>query len=117
MRPVIIESPFAGAVSRNLDYLRACMADALGRGEAPFASHGLYTQAGVLDDAKPEERRKGIEAGFAWWPLAAAVVFYVDFGWSAGMHTAHERALRLGESVEVRTLGPSAIALLTRGVR
>lgn len=47
MRLVIIESPFAGDVVRNLRYLRACMRDCLRRGEAPYASHALYTQPGV----------------------------------------------------------------------
>lgn len=47
---VIIESPYAGDVDRNLEYLRAAMRDCLKRGEAPFASHALYTQPGVLDD-------------------------------------------------------------------
>ncbi len=54
MRRVIIESPFAASngysVEENLAYLRAAMRDCLKRGEAPFASHGLYTQPGVLDD-------------------------------------------------------------------
>lgn len=42
MKLVVVESPYAGDVERNLRYLRAAMADCLARGEAPFASHGLY---------------------------------------------------------------------------
>jgi hypothetical protein len=56
-RLVIVESPFAGDVAANLSYGRRCMADCLRRGEAPFASHLLYTQPGVLDDSLPEERQ------------------------------------------------------------
>jgi hypothetical protein len=83
--PVIIESRYAGNVERNLRYLRACMRDCLLRGEAPLASHALYTQSGVLDDSDPVERDMGIAAGFAWRPLATLTVFYVDLGWSKGM--------------------------------
>lgn len=100
MRRVIIESPYAGDVERNLRYLRACMRDSLLRGEAPFASHGLYTQPGVLDDHDPEQRRLGIEAGFAWWGGAAAVVFYTDLGWSRGMLGAQSLLAEMHEELE-----------------
>ena len=58
MQRVIIESPYAGDVERNVRYARAAMADCLKRGEAPFASHLLYTQEGVLDDDIPGERQR-----------------------------------------------------------
>ena len=93
MRRVIIESPYAGDIEKNLTYLRRCLRDSLSRGEAPFASHGLYTQVGVLNDNDPEERKKGIEAGYAWWPGAATIVFYTDLGWSSGMIKARDRIL------------------------
>lgn len=112
MRRVIIESPYAGDVERNLRYLRACLADSLARGEAPFASHAIYTHPGVLDDTKPEERRKGIEAGYVWWNSADAVVFYEDLGWSHGMREAKYRynGLELISAhrpprIEIRRLG------------
>lgn len=94
MKLVVIESPYAGDVEENLRYVRAAMADCLRRGEAPYASHALYTQPGVLDDDKPEERRLGIDAGFAWGRCAHIVAFYVDRGWSRGMLAAKAR---LGE--------------------
>jgi hypothetical protein len=47
MRRVVIESPYAGDVGLNLLYLRACLADSLSRGEAPYASHAIYTQPGA----------------------------------------------------------------------
>jgi hypothetical protein len=59
MIPVVIESPYAGDVERNLRYVRACMRDCLLRGEAPYASHALYTQPDVLCDEIPEERQYG----------------------------------------------------------
>lgn len=101
---VVIESPYAGDVERNLRYLRAAMADSLARGEAPFAGHGLYTQPGVLRDEVPEERAKGIAAGFAWGRVAETRAFYVDLGWSSGMKAGLEEAMRLGQLVERRTL-------------
>lgn len=92
MRLVVVESPYAGDVERNLRYLRACLADCLRRGEAPFASHALYTQPGVLDDIDPAQRMLGISAGFAWRYYAAATVVYTDLGFSRGMQAAIEHA-------------------------
>lgn len=88
MRLVIIESPYAGEVERNIGYLKNCLKDSLARGEAPFASHLFYTQ--FLDDSKPEERKLGIDAGLAWRRVAQLRVFYVDFGWSGGMIAARK---------------------------
>jgi hypothetical protein len=102
---VIIESPFAGAVAQNVAYLRACMADAIHRGEAPFASHGLYTQPGVLRDDVPEERTLGIDAGFAWREVASKTVVYQDLGITRGMRYGIEHAEKLGHVIEYRKLG------------
>lgn len=102
MRRVVIESPFAGNVARNRKYLRAAMLDSLRRGEAPFASHALYTQ--YLDDLKPEERKLGMEAGFAWGEVADAVVVYDDLGISGGMQTGVDVARGRGQAVEFRRL-------------
>src|SRR3546814_12910998 len=66
MKLVIIESPYAGDVEENTRYARACLQDCLRRGEAPFASHLLYTQPGILDDRVPDERELGLEAGRRW---------------------------------------------------
>jgi hypothetical protein len=104
LRLVLIESPYAGDVERNLRYLRACMRDCFQRGEAPYASHALYTQPGVLDDTLPEERALGIEAGLQWGSLAEATVVYTDLGYSRGMQFGIERARSEGRPVEIRTL-------------
>lgn len=78
---VILESPFAGDIEKNLAYARAAMRDCLLRGEAPFASHALYTQPGVLSDADPAERAHGIAAGFAWREaVRCKTVVYTDLG-------------------------------------
>jgi hypothetical protein len=103
-RLVVVESPYAGDVERNLRYLRAALADCLERGEAPFASHALYTQPGVLRDEIPEERAKGMEAGFAWGACAPVRAFYTDFGFTDGMRAGREQALFFGQRIEYRTL-------------
>lgn len=105
MKRVIIESPFAGDVRRNLKYARACMRDCILRGEAPFGSHLLYTQPGVLDDDTPADRTLGINAGFAWRQAAELTVFYVDEGWSGGMKAGLADAEAKGLPYEKRALG------------
>jgi|SRR5882672_8659387 len=105
MRTVIIESPYAGNVEENLRYLRACMRDCLLRGKAPFASHGLYTQPGVLNDDVPEERQHGIHAGFAWRGLSKMTAVYMDRGVSRGMEYGIEHAKKLNHKIEYRYLG------------
>lgn len=91
MKLVAIESPYAGDVETNLEYLRTAMKDCLFRGEAPFASHALYTQRGVLLDHIPAERELGIRAGLVWAIRADNRIFYTDLGWSQGMLAARER--------------------------
>ncbi len=85
MRLVIVESPFSGDVQANIAYARRCVRDSVLRGEAPIASHLLFTQDGVLDDTKPEERKLGMEAGWAWMQSADLVAVYDDRGISEGM--------------------------------
>lgn len=121
MKLVIIESPLGNRpdgtrcspeeFERNVQYARACVKDSLLRGEAPFASHVIYPL--VLDDATPEQRRMGMEAGFAWGDAARQVdadffgpsalrAVYTDRGVTPGMT---EGIQRNGMTVEYRTLG------------
>jgi hypothetical protein len=92
MKRVILESPYAAEseeeIELNIRYARECVRDSLSRGEAPIASHLLYTQEGILDDKIPEERQQGIDAGLAWKDVADLHVFYVDWGMSKGMEYA-----------------------------
>lgn len=104
MRLVIVESPYAGDIDRNIAYARAAVRDCLLRGEAPMASHLLYTQPGVLRDEVPDERRHGIKAGLAWGRVAEATVVYTDLGISRGMATGIADAEATGRPVEYRTL-------------
>jgi len=120
LRLVIVESPFAGKADgwprpihplvcwwrrrQNIRYLRAALHDCIRRGEAPYASHALYTQPGVLDDSIPFERETGIEAGLEWGAKADATVVYVDRGTSGGMKYGISRARASGRPIEYRSL-------------
>lgn len=105
MRLVIVESPYAGDFDKNVAYARRCVHDALKRGEAPIASHLLYTQPTILDDNIPEERQWGIEAGLAWRRVADCSVVYTDLGISRGMEYGIKAAQDAGMDVEYRTIG------------
>lgn len=82
MIPVQLESPYGSTdpevVAQNEQYLQNCICDCLERGEAPFASHQMYTDA--LDDQIPEQRALGIAAGFVWASFAKLRVVYLDRG-------------------------------------
>ncbi len=108
MRRVILESPFAAdtkqGIRENMDYARRCIADSLSRGEAPIASHMLYTQPGVLNDDIPEERQKGIDAGLSWIEVADGSVVYCDRGISKGMWYGAKAATDADKPVEYRFL-------------
>lgn len=106
MRLVIIESPYAGDIEANVAYARACMRDSLERGEAPIASHLLYTQPGILRDDIPDERQWGIDAGLAWRRVAEFAAFYVDRDWSGGMIEARCIYREEGFPHEERRLWP-----------
>lgn len=101
---VVIESPYAGHVGKNLSYLSDALRDCLLRGEAPFASHGLYTRIGVLDDNDLRERELGIKAGFLWRSVAEKTVVYTDLGISLGMKFGIEHSLSIGIPIEYRSL-------------
>jgi hypothetical protein len=104
MKLVILESPYAGDIEANVAYARAALRDSLARGEAPIASHLLYTQPGVLRDEVQEERDWGIAAGLAWANKAEATVVYTDRGISRGMEFGIEHAKRHGRVVIYRLL-------------
>ncbi len=114
MRRVILESPFAGSGGfwivrlfrcwQNVRYARLCVRDSLLRGEAPIASHLLYTQPTILNDDDPAERQHGIDAGLSWRAVADASVIYVDRGISNGMEYGIAAARHVGLPVEFRSL-------------
>jgi len=109
MRRVILESPYQGGLFRrwrNVRFARACLRDCLMRGEAPIASHLLYTQPGVLRDDIEDERQLGIEAGHAWIASADVMVVYLRNGGAVtpGMNSSIKRAKAIGIPVEFRRL-------------
>lgn len=108
MRRVIVESPFASdtkeEIEKNILYARQCVRDALIRGEAPIASHLLYTQEGILRDEIPSEREQGIAAGLMWMTVCEASVVYIDLGISPGMEKGIALAKRMSIPVEYRRL-------------
>lgn len=108
MRRVVLESPYAGDIEANVAYARRCVRDSLSRGEAPIASHLLYTQPGVLRDEDPVERQWGIDAGLAWKAVAEASVVYIDRGMSEGMAYGIAAAKAAGIPVEIRRIGKHA---------
>lgn len=104
MKRVQIESPYAGDVAGNKAYLQQCIRDCLARGESPYASHQMLTDA--LDDMDPEQRAAGIRAGFVWRELVDLTVFYIDRGWSRGMLLGLEDCKAKGRPYEERCLWP-----------
>jgi adenylate kinase len=101
---VTVESPYAGDIAKNEAYARAALRDCLLRGEAPFASHLLYTQPGVLDDTQSAQRRLGIEAGLVFAQKTGKTVVYADLGMTPGMEEGIARAHAAGRPVERRSL-------------
>lgn len=101
---VLLESPNAGDIEANLTYARKCMHDCFKRGEAPYASHLLYTQKGVLDDNIPEERMLGIEAGLLWGSKSDKTVVYTDLGISSGMEYGIQNAIKAGRMIDYRSI-------------
>jgi hypothetical protein len=104
MKLVMIESPYAGDIDKNVEYASRAMKDSISRGEAPLASHLLYTQEGILDDNTPKERRLGIKCGLEWSKHANFVAFYVDNGMSSGMISAKDYYDSIGKEYVFRTL-------------
>jgi hypothetical protein len=101
-RLAVIESPYSAdsivAFARNVRYARAAVLDAIQLGYAPLASHLLYTQEGILSEATPEERARGIACGHVPYRYSAKLfdmatdsdhrmvcLVYPDLGITAGM--------------------------------
>ena len=101
---VVLESPYSGRVSLHVEYAKVCLLNSLCRGEAPIASHLLWTQTGLLDDNLTDERLLGIAAGLVWTAAADMVVFYTDLGWSKGMMQAASTAEEARLPILIRRL-------------
>jgi len=108
MLRVILESPLSAvtraAIEFNKDYAKRAMRDSLKRGEAPFASHLLFDQPGLLDELKGSDRILGMAAGQAWYPVAEKIVVYEDYGISPGMQAGIDFGVKLNLPVEYRRI-------------
>lgn len=106
MKLVVIESPYASPdpilKMRNRFYLDDAIRDCLRRGESPYASHLMLTS--VLDDNIPEERARGISAGFEWARVCDLVAVYTDLGISKGMSLAISIHAAAGREISYRKL-------------
>ena len=107
MKRVIIESPYGSSdlsiVKQNILYLKRCLLDSLRKDEAPFASHGFYTQ--ILNDQIPKERSLGMKAGLTWQDKADLVAVYFDYGITKGMELGIKNALLAKVPVIYRHIG------------
>ena len=100
---VVIESPFAGDIAKNREYLRLALRDSiLNHNEAPIASHEFYTRA--LDADNDLERKAGIETGFALGKMATKTVIYEDLGISSGMKLGIKDAEESNRTIEYRKI-------------
>ncbi len=111
---VQLESPFGAQtreqIATNVQYAFLAMHDSLvNHGEAPFASHLLYTLA--LDDTLADERALGIERGLELGSDADLTAVYLDLGISRGMEYGIKAAEKLGREVTYRHLFDEALAL------
>lgn len=104
---VIVESPYNHPLSeirlRNHVYLKAAIHDCIDRGEAPFASHGFYTQ--FLSDLLPAHRALGLRLMRTFIRKADYVAAYTDLGISPGMAKGIRYAESLGLTVYHRQIG------------
>lgn len=106
MVTIVIESPYRGKslydTERNKRFAKLCMRHSIDLGEAPFASHLLYTQC--LDDDIKEERETGIKLRLVWGMAARKVAVYTNYGVSEGMQYGISYWKELGKEIEFRVL-------------
>ena len=104
---VVLESPYSSPTTQKLienhNYAKAILNDSIFRGESPFLSHLFYTQ--FLNDKIKDQRKLGMEAGWAVLHKADYVAVYLDLGWTDGMVDGVIEASRLGLKIEKRKIG------------
>jgi len=107
MKLVMIESPYWSKnkeqLKQNIEYAKKCLLDSLNRGEAPFASHLLYTRV-LKNDAITKHRYMGLSAAFAWAKKADLVAVYIDLGFTAGINKGIQNAQKNKIPIEYRRL-------------
>jgi len=88
---IMVESPFAGDVERNIIYARRAMRYVIDRGHVPIVPHLMYPQ--VMDDTDPEERARALHMCDILRLRAHETWFFVDYGMSKGMKIAEKWCL------------------------
>lgn len=121
MKRIVVETPYKPdlvlekhpaewleKLRNNVKYARACVRYVMiEHGHAPFASHLLYTQPGILDDQDGKERVLGIDAGLEWARVAGEESwFFTDLGISEGMLKGLASAKEQGRPFRYVELGP-----------
>jgi hypothetical protein len=116
MKTVVLESPYSGSneqeIQDNIEYAWKCLQDSCAKGEAPFASHLMYTRTKdrhIKDGDGWITREEGLKRCEAWRAAADLTVFYTDRGWSRGMIIALHNCLHR-MNFKIRALnGPPVI--------
>jgi hypothetical protein len=96
----------------------AALQDAQARGEAPFPWWGYdRLHGGIFDNALHQGRAQGMACGQSWIPATERATFYVDLGFSAGMHAELAQVLAMAAAPEIhlRRLSPDPRELGIRG--
>lgn len=88
---IYICSPYRGEVKRNKDYARELTRKAIDNGFVPVTVHLYLTEA--LDDNKPDERAKGMEAGQTILDNCKFILVGGRYGISEGMASEIKRAI------------------------
>lgn len=104
-----VESPYSAKTDdlfrRNILYARMACRWSLLNGYCPYASHLFFTQPGILDDDKPNERTLGINAGkLLIRDTATHTLVFQDLGISSGMEFGIEHAKQYNRTLEYFSL-------------
>jgi len=118
--PVILESPYMALrkteypetmppsldiqkMNENIEYACNCALDCINRKESPFASHLFYSQFLVNEVL---QRKKGMQAGQAWYAHAVKIVVYTDYGITPGMQEGIDffKSIKPDAEIEERKL-------------
>ena len=92
---IYICSPYRGEVKRNKEYARELTRKAIDNGFVPVTVHLYLTEA--LDDNKPDERAKGMEAGQTILDNCKFILVGNRYGISEGMKAEIKAAWKAGK--------------------
>lgn len=100
--PYLHEHPIDG--EEYSIYLSRCLRDSLKRGEAPIATHAMYTRPGVLNLSIGEATLATL-ASDDLAELIPITVAYTDYGITEKMDLGLDRAGRWKHTIEYREIG------------